>query len=188
MPAAAAEAPTPAAQTSASSVVQPLTRPENAPAYTEPRPQGELSLQSATDAAKIQPDVMPVFPDPYAVSAADAAVLNAVNEWAAAWSRRDADAFLAAYDASFVPQTGGSRAEWETRRRRLLEATRRIDVKIDSLAIDRSGGDGVTVTFNQYFQSERYRDAVVKQLRMVERDGRWLIAGEKVVSILKRAP
>jgi len=193
--AAAAPAPAPRAVDAApqeaptgSSIVQPLPSPKNAPAYVDPRPRAELSLQPETNVAQIQPDVIPAFPDPNAVSADNEPVLKAVNEWAAAWSRRDEEAYLAAYDASFVPQGGGSRADWEKRRRLLLGMTQNIDLKVDSPSVDRSGADGVTVTFNQFYQSDRYRDAVVKQLRMVERDGRWLIAEEKVVSILRGIP
>ncbi|MDO9468255.1 MAG: outer membrane protein assembly factor BamE [Thiobacillus sp.] len=188
-PAAVTPAPLPVAAPQAapsgSSIVEPLPSPKNVPAYVDPRPRAELSLQPETNVAQIQPDVIPAFPDPYAVSADDQTVLKAVNEWAAAWSRRDEDAYLAAYDASFVPQGGGSRADWEKRRRLLLGVTNKIDLKVDSPSVDRSGGEGVTVTFNQFYRSDRYRDAVVKQLRMVERDGRWLIAEEKVVSILR---
>jgi outer membrane protein assembly factor BamE len=171
-----------------SSIVQPLPSPKNVPAYVDPRPRAELSLQSETNVAQIQPDVIPVFPDSNAVSADNEPVLNAVKEWAAAWSRRDEEAYLAAYDTSFVPQGGGSRIDWEKRRRLLLGVAKNIDLKVDSPSVDHSGGDGVTVTFNQFYQSDRYRDAVVKQLRMVERDGRWLIVEEKVVSILRGIP
>lgn len=179
---------TPQEAPSGSSVVQPLPSPRNVPAYVDPRVRAELSLQPETNVMQIQPDVIPAFPDPAAGSADNAAVLKAVNEWAVAWSRRDEDAYLAAYDASFVPQGGGSRADWEKRRRLLLGVSRNIDLKVDSPSVDRSGADGVTVTFNQFYKSGGYRDAVVKQLRMVERDGRWLIAEEKVVSILRGIP
>ncbi len=179
---------TPQEAPTGSSIVQPLPSPKNVPAYVDPRPRAELSLQPETNVMQIQPDVIPAFPDPNAVPADDAAVLKAVNEWAAAWSRRDEDTYLAAYDASFVPPGGGSRAEWEKRRRLLLGVAQNIDLKIDSPSVARSGADGVTVTFNQFYQSGAYRDAVVKQLRMVERNGRWLIAEEKVVSILRGIP
>lgn len=186
--AARAAATTPQEAATGSSIVQPLPSPKNVPAYVDPRPRAELSLQPETNVAQIQPDVIPAFPDPNAVPADDAAVLKAVNEWASAWSRRDEDAYLAAYDASFVPQGGGNRTEWEKRRRLLLGVSQNIDLKVDSPVVDRSGADGVTVTFNQFYKSGAYRDAVVKRLRMVERDGRWLIAEEKVVSILRGIP
>lgn len=196
-PAAAAPAPAVAARAAdttqqqaatGSSIVQPLPSPKNVPAYVDPRPRAELSLRPETNVAQIQPDVVPAFPDPNAGSAANEPVLKAVNDWAAAWSRRDEDAYLAAYDASFVPPGGVSRAEWEKRRRLLLGVAKNIDLRVDSPVVDRSGADGVTVTFNQFYQSGGHRDAVVKQLRMVERDGRWLIAEEKVVSILRGIP
>jgi outer membrane protein assembly factor BamE len=41
------------------------------------------------------------------------------------------------------------------------------------------------VNFKQYYRAGTYHDAVVKQLRMVERDGRWAIVEEKVLSTLK---
>lgn len=179
---------TPQETPTGSSVVQPLPSPKNVPAYVDPRPRAELSLQPETNVAQIQPDVIPAFPDPNAGSADNEPVLKAVNEWASAWSRRDEDAYLAAYDASFVPQGGGNRTEWEKRRRLLLGVSQNIDLKVDSPVVDRSDADGVTVTFNQFYKSGGYRDAVVKQLRMVERDGRWLIAEEKVVSILRGNP
>ncbi len=194
-PAAATPAPAPRAADATpqeaptgSSIVQPLPSPKNVPAYVDPRPRAELSLRPETNVAQIQPDVVPAFPDPNAGSAANEPVLKAVNDWAAAWSRRDEDAYLAAYDASFVPPGGVSRAEWEKRRRLLLGVAKNIDLRVDSPVVDRSGADGVTVTFNQFYQSGGHRDAVVKQLRMVERDGRWLIAEEKVVSILRGIP
>ncbi|MBW8328169.1 MAG: outer membrane protein assembly factor BamE [Thiobacillus sp.] len=186
-PAARAEpAPQPAA--AETSVVSPLPSPKNAPAYVDPRVPAELSLQPETNIAQIRPDIIPPFPEPYSSAAAsDDPVLKSLNEWAAAWSRRDEEAYLAAYDSSFVPQEGGSRADWEKRRRLLLGVAKNIDLKVDSPSVQRDEDGTATVTFNQIYRSDNYRDAVVKQLRMVERDGRWLIVEEKVVSILSGA-
>jgi outer membrane protein assembly factor BamE len=174
--------------TQETSVVAPLPSPKNAPAYVDRRPPAELSLQAETNVAQIQPDAIPPFPEPRpgAVSNDDP-VLKSVNAWAQAWSQRDEEAYLAAYDASYVPQGGGSRADWEKRRRLLLAVAKNIELKIDSPSVDRSDDGTATVTFNQFYRSESYRDAVVKQLRMAERDGRWLIVEEKVLSILRGA-
>jgi outer membrane protein assembly factor BamE len=166
-----------------SSIVAPLPSPKNAPAYANRRPPAELSLQPETDVAHIQPDVIPPFPEPN--PAGDDPVLKTVNEWAAAWARRDEEAYLAAYDASFVPQGGGSRIAWEKRRRLLLGVAGNVDLKIDSPLVSRADDGTAKVTFNQFYRSDRYRDAVVKQLRLAERDGRWLIVGENVLSILQ---
>jgi outer membrane protein assembly factor BamE len=174
-PAAAAAAPARAAETS---IVPPLPSPKSAPAYVDPHPPAEPSLQPETDAPPSQPDVVPS-------PGSEDPVLKTVNEWAAAWVRRDEAAYLAAYDAGFVPQGGDSRAEWEKRRRLLLEAPGNIELRIDSPVVERAADGSAVVTFNQYSQSGTYQDAVVKQLRLVERDGRWLIAEEKVMSAVR---
>ena len=169
------------------SIVPPLPGPKNASVYVDPRTPAELSLQPETNVARIKPDVIPPFPEshPVATAKSDEPVLNALNAWANAWTRRDEGAYLAAYDASFVPQGGGSRSDWEKRRRLLFGVTKHIDLKIDSASVDRTEEGAVTVTFNQHYRADNYRDAVVKQLLMVERDGRWLIIEEKVLSILR---
>jgi len=174
----------------ATSIVQPLPTPKGAPPYKDPHPVAELSLQPETDVAQIKPDVMPAFPEPAAVETAkvgvvnEEAVLKALNAWVGAWSRRDDAAYFAAYDPSFIPQGGGSHADWEKRKRMLLEVARNIEVRIESPSVDLAADGNVTVTFNQFYRSDNYRDAVVKQLRMTERDGRWLIVDEKVLSVL----
>jgi|GEM_PF-591904 len=188
--AAAASAPAGAAEprAQASSVVPPLPSPEHAPPYVDPRPPAEPGLQPETDVARIQPDVMPPFPEPApAASANGDPVLKAVYDWASAWAARDEETYLSAYDKQFVPQGGGSRADWVQRRRLLLGVARRIDVKVDSPSVERPGDGSAIVTFNQFYRSDSYRDAVVKQLRLIEREGRWLIVEEKVLSVLRGA-
>lgn len=179
----------PAATTAAvTSIVPPLPSPNNTPAYVDPRTPAELGLQPEPDVAKIQPDVIPSSPrtDPLAAASA-APVLKSLNEWAETWARRDSAAHFAAYDARFVPQDGGSRADWEKRKRQVMSAAKSIEIKIDSSSVERADGGIATVTFKQFYRSDSYRDAVVKQLRMVERDGRWLIVEEKVLSVLRGA-
>jgi outer membrane protein assembly factor BamE len=168
------------------SVVAPLPSPKNAPAYAGQRPASELGLQAETDVAKIQPDVIPPFPVAAAEPAgSDAPVLKTVNEWAAAWARRDKAAYFAAYGDRFVPQDGVSRAEWEERKRKALDKAKTIEIRIDSPRVARTEEGTVTVTFNQFYRADSYRDAVVKQLDLVEQDGRWLIIEEKVLSVLR---
>lgn len=187
VPVEAAPAPQPVQPSAvATSIVQPLPSPKNVPAYVGPRPPAELSLQPETSVAQIKPDVVPPFPGSApAADKSDAPVLNALKVWANAWTRQDADAYFSAYDASFVPQGGGGRADWEKRRRQMIREAKHIEIKIDSPSVARTEDGAATVTFNQHYRSDRYRDAVVKQLLMVERDGRWLIIEEKVLSTLR---
>jgi outer membrane protein assembly factor BamE len=174
---------------STSSIVPPLPSPKNAAAYVDPRPSAEPSLRPETDVAQLKPDVIPPFPEPKPAAAAvgDDPVLKSLNTWVSAWAQRDEEAYIASYDASFVPQGGGNRADWEKRRRLLLGVAKNIEIKVDSPSVDRNEDGTATVTFNQFYRSDSYRDAVVKQVRMVERGGRWLIVDEKVLSILRGA-
>lgn len=170
----------------ASSIISPASGSKNAPASAEVHPPAGPGLQPETDVAQIKPDVIPPFPgsNPAAV-ASDDPVLKSLNAWVSAWAQHDDVAYLAAYDASFVPPGGGGRTDWEARRRLLLGVARNIDVKIGLPSVDRGADGSATVTFNQFYRSDNYRDAVVKQLRMIERDGRWLIVDEKVLSTLR---
>ncbi|WP_018508300.1 outer membrane protein assembly factor BamE [Thiobacillus thioparus] len=187
-PAAQAQAaraePAPEPSVSETSIVPPLPSPKDAPAYVDPRPVPELSLKSETDVSQIKPDAVPPFPEPHAATTSDDAVLKSVHAWADAWMQRDSAAYFAAYDAGFVPE-GDSRTAWEARKRKMLSGTGGIEVKIDSPSVERTGEGTATVNFKQYYRAGTYHDAVVKQLRMVERDGRWAIVEEKVLSTLK---
>ncbi|MDP1863535.1 MAG: outer membrane protein assembly factor BamE [Thiobacillus sp.] len=168
-----------------SSVVSPLPSPKNAPAYVDPHTPAALSLQAETNVDQVKPDVIPSFPGASkGADKGDESIIKALNTWVGAWMRRDEAAYFAAYDTSFVPPGGDSRADWEKRRHLLFGVAESIDIKIDSPSIDRTEEGAVTMTFNQHYRSDNYRDAVVKQLLMVERDGRWLIAEEKVLSTL----
>ncbi|MFP5382184.1 MAG: outer membrane protein assembly factor BamE [Gammaproteobacteria bacterium] len=178
----------PAGQTAPSSIVPPLPSPRHASPYVDPRTPAEPALQPATDVTQLRPDVIPPFPEPRpAATSSDDPVLRTVTAWADAWGQRDEEAYLAAYDVRFVPAGGDSRIDWEKRRRLLLGLAKNIEVRIDSPSVERHDDGSATVTFNQFYRSDRYRDAVVKQLRLVERDGRWRIIEEKVLSILREA-
>ncbi|MHB1092655.1 outer membrane protein assembly factor BamE domain-containing protein [Thiobacillus sp.] len=167
------------------SVVPPLPSPNNAPAYVDPHPVAELSLKPETNIAQIKPDAIPPFPEPHKAAPSDSSVLQSLNAWADAWSRRDDRAYFAAYDPRFVPDGGSSRSAWEARKRQALGAAKNIEVKIESPSVDRTADGAATVTFKQFYRSDNYHDVTVKQVRMVERNDRWLIVEEKVLSTLK---
>jgi outer membrane protein assembly factor BamE len=164
-----------------STVVPPLPSPEGAPPYVDPRTTSALRLQTETNVEQVKPDVMPAFPESPAAGDGDAPVLQSVNEWAAAWARRDASAYLAAYDERFVPADGRSRADWEKRKRQALAAAKPTEIKVDSPWVERSEEGTAAVTFRQISGTGSHRNVVTKQLLLIERDGRWLIVEEKVL-------
>lgn len=155
------------------------------PAPVRETPPEAVSLQPADNVAAIKPAVMPEFPNTSAASSTEEQIVAAVNAWAAAWRSRDEDAYLAAYAANFRPDGGQSREEWEKRRRMLLGVSRNIDLQIDGIATEVVTEDRAQVSFRQFYRSESYQDAVIKQLKFVRVDNLWLIEEEKVLAPIK---
>jgi len=108
-------------------------------------------------------------------------VLAAVAAWAEAWSRKDANAYLAAYAKDFRTPKGEPRSEWEKQRRERVTAPKSISVKIDFTRVVDKGDDRVSVTFRQGYQSDRFSGSAMKTLLMGKsEDGRWRILQEQV--------
>ncbi|MEO8717462.1 MAG: Wzy polymerase domain-containing protein, partial [Burkholderiales bacterium] len=63
--------------------------------------------------------------------------LEAVEAWAAAWSRQDVNAYLASYAKDFRTPNGEPRDAWEKVRRTRLSAPKSIAVKIDAPRVSR---------------------------------------------------
>src|SRR5688572_30411683 len=102
-------------------------------------------------AAKEKPAAAPEKPAPAAEKpapakekpAADASaeVLKAVNAWAQAWSKRDADGYLSHYAKDFKTPGGESRADWEKQRRARIGGAKVISVEIGSPKVTLSGAN-----------------------------------------------
>jgi len=159
---------------------------ERAPARMQAEPSRRMAMD--TEVERIRPDVMPTFPEPASAPVqGDAAVLKAVEAWAKAWAARDETTYLAAYDETFVPAGGIRRADWEKQRRLLLGRAASIEVRVESPTVERNADGSASVTFNQFYRSDSFRDAVVKRLRLIEREGDWRIVEERVLSVLRGA-
>lgn len=131
-------------------------------------------------AAVEKPKPVPEKPAP-ATAAADASaeVLKAVNGWAEAWSKKDADAYLTYYAKDFKTPGSEARAEWEKARRARISAPKSIAVGVESAKVSMSGADRATVTFRQNYRSDVLKSNSRKTLVMVRSNGRWQIVEEK---------
>lgn len=108
-----------------------------------------------------------------------AEVVQALNAWAAAWSRKDADGYLGYYAASFDPPGRESRAAWEKTRRERIEAPKSIAVSVDSPKVTMRGNDRAVVTFRQNYRSDRLKSTSRKSLEMVKTEKGWQIQKEQ---------
>jgi ketosteroid isomerase-like protein len=105
-------------------------------------------------------------------------VRSAVQAWAEAWSRRDVDAYLAAYTPDYAgAEAKGSRQAWVEQRRERILARNKISVVLKNLRVERCG-DTFVVDFEQRYQSDGPADRVRKRLTLVSDNGRWLIKRE----------
>ena len=121
-------------------------------------------------------------PEKPAPAAADegSEVLKAVNAWAQAWSKRDADAYLSHYAKDFKTPNGESRAAWEKGRRSRIGGAKVITVAIGSPKVTMNSPSQATVTFRQAYRSDSFKATGNKTLVLVKGpEGRWQIQQEK---------
>ena len=154
-------------------------QPRRAAPAARPAP----ATRSAPAAAPARPAAKAPASDPApsraassaAAPAADA-VEAAVNRWAKAWSARDVDAYLAAYASDFTTDEM-SRSAWEAQRRARVGGPKFIDVQISDMSVEQQG-DTATATFRQSYRSDRFSSTVTKVLKLVQKNGQWLIVSE----------
>ncbi len=155
-----------------------------AAATASPRPPVETP-RPEKPAADIRAAVKPPAaekpaPKPSAFARIEDEVVKALEAWALAWSRQDADAYLAHYAASFSPDGGESRSDWEKSRRSRVTAPKSISVTITSPQVQLTGNSRATVTFRQSYRSDIFNGNSTKTLVFMKNSGRWLIEREKV--------
>jgi tetratricopeptide (TPR) repeat protein len=130
--------------------------------------------------AKVEkPKPAPEKPAPAPAADPSAEVLKTVNAWAAAWSKKNADAYLAHYAKDFKTPGKESRAEWEKNRRARITAPKSISVSIAAPKVTMNGADRATVSFRQNYKSEVLKSNSQKTLVLVKSDGAWKIVEEK---------
>jgi tetratricopeptide (TPR) repeat protein len=130
--------------------------------------------------ASEKPPVVAAVEKPAAMAQNTSAdVLKAVNAWAQAWSKKDADAYLASYAKDFRTPGGEAREQWEKTRRERIAAPKSISVAVEQAKVTMQGTDQASVSFRQSYRSDKLKSSSRKTLVMTRADGRWLIREEK---------
>jgi len=114
-----------------------------------------------------------------AASPDQAAVLAVVRDWAAAWSRKDVDAYLGYYADDFRTPDGESRNDWAAQRRMRIDGRKRIALGIVAPDVTVSG-DIATVVFTQKYTSDQLAETSAKTLVLARRGNAWKIVQETV--------
>jgi tetratricopeptide (TPR) repeat protein len=156
-----------AAASAAKADVAPVAKPEPATvAKAEPNPAAQPA------------EPKPASSDTKAV-AGKQDVERAVRDWAAAWSRKDVKAYLAAYASDFQTPGGEARSAWEAERARRINKAEPIQVVIENVQVTMEG-DRATAKFRQHYRSGKLKTSATKAMVLVRRDARWLIQQERV--------
>ena len=109
-------------------------------------------------------------------------VLNALYQWAQAWSGNDVPGYLAHYATDFKTPNGEARSNWEAQRKARIAKPRKIQVDVDSPKVVFSASGRVTVTFRQHYRSDALNVTSTKTLVLVKAGDKWLIQLERVGS------
>lgn len=160
----------PAATAPATATVSPVAPPAATPAKPLDKPaESAKPAEKVTDSAKPAADA----------SGAEAEVSAAVQNWAAAWSRKDVKAYLAHYAPDFQTPNGMPRKAWETERQQRIEKPGKISVAVADVKVT-INGDKATVKFRQDYKSASLNSSAGKTLVMIRSGGKWLIQQERV--------
>ena len=170
------------AQNKLSRVRELVREPAGKPAAVASAPAAPAAKETPPPAAPAVAQKAPEKPAPAAAEkSADtsADVLKTVNEWAQAWSKRDADGYLGYYAKDFKTPAGEAREEWEKSRRSRIAGAKTIQVAVDSAKVTMQGPEQASVSFRQTYRSDKLNTKSRKTLELVKADGRWLIREEK---------
>jgi Flp pilus assembly protein TadD len=108
------------------------------------------------------------------------AVLAAVNGWATAWSKKNADAYLAYYAPAFQVPGGEARANWEATRRDRIVKPKMIEVTVGSPRVSFDANGHAIVKFRQGYKSDTLNTSGAKILTLVKINDRWQIIQERM--------
>ena len=108
------------------------------------------------------------------------AIADTVRSWAAAWSAKSPDSYLAFYADDFRTPNGESRADWEKLRRDRLAKPGPIEVELLNLNVNLNDKDTAQVSFRQKYSSYNLKAINQKTLILRHAGDKWVIVEERV--------
>ncbi|MGH8751188.1 MAG: L,D-transpeptidase Cds6 family protein, partial [Burkholderiales bacterium] len=150
-------------------------------AKTEASKPATPSVAATKPAAPEAPKTSPA-PEPAASPAknGDDEVLKTVQDWAKAWSRGDAEAYLAFYAADFKTPGDENRAAWENSRKQRISKSKAIQISVLDPKITLDDATHASVKFKQGYRSNTLKSTSTKTLVLVKAGDKWLIQTERV--------
>ncbi len=109
-------------------------------------------------------------------------VWHAVQDWAAAWSARDAYSFLAFYSKDFRPDDGSTFVDWSARRRVYFRQIKLVEVMVAFPAIHILDDKHAKVRFTQSVRTGQIQALDEKTMSLSKVGGLWMITEEQSLS------
>lgn len=166
-----------AADVAAGPVVQPdATEPAVTEDVATADPPPSPAVESLAAPAVAEPESTEV---PLAAEPVLPPVEDFIAAWTASWQAQDLDAYLASYDAGFVPPQDLSREDWEAQRRRVIGNA--VDIRVSAEAPEEisEAPDGMRIVrFWLDYSAASYADRTLKELLLVPDNGTWRIRAE----------
>lgn len=154
----------------------PAPLPTPAPAPAKPAPVPATAPAPAPVSKPTPPAPAPVEAK---AEAAEREVESALQAWAAAWSKKDLNAYFAAYSRDF--NGGKSRKAWEQERRERIQGKRNISVKLSKISVS-VNGNKATARFRQDYKADSLDISSGKRIDLVRSGGEWVIVKESTGS------
>ena len=123
--------------------------------------------------------------EPILASSTRASLVEAIDQWAKAWSNKNIRNYLSSYSKDFSVPGNRSRKNWESLRKDRLSRPKFIRVTLEYQRFVQVEEDVVDVFFRQTYSSNTYRDVtdkvlrMTKVLRMRKEDSDWKILIER---------
>jgi adhesin transport system outer membrane protein len=131
--------------------------------------------------AMVSPALAPRAPlSPAPDNAVCQSITPAVENWLAAWNKKDIHGYLTSYSDAFVPAQDLKRAQWETLRTKRVSKQGSISIVLKNITPTHCDAKTSQVSFTQEYGSDNYRESVEKSLSMEYVNGQWKILRETV--------
>lgn len=174
------QAPAGKATTTKTQLASAVTPPAPAAVVAKPAATAVPDAVTAPAAASAEP-VMPTAAasKPVVADSANDAVLKALNDWASAWSARNAGKYLAMYAKEFKTPNNESRSSWEKQRRERIGKPQPIVVSVSNAKVTMRDDSHASVSFIQFYRSGALKSTTRKTLEMIKTNGTWQILVER---------
>jgi tetratricopeptide (TPR) repeat protein len=149
------------------------------------KPVPDIAKPAAPETKPAEPKPVPA-PAPAPASAEvkpanlEGEITATIDDWLAAWSKKDVKRYLGYYGRDFTIPGKASRKDWETERTLKVGKPGKIEVSRGKLTVKLNGQDKATASFRQSYVSASFKATSNKTLHLVKRDGKWQIQQELV--------